>query len=88
MNAIAALDPVHSLSILSAHSPLRERQILMLQQAFYNARVITLHERLTVIGWCTGRPVTSLHEVRQSELRPILAHVRSMGERSQEAAGH
>jgi vancomycin permeability regulator SanA len=78
MNAIAALHPVHSLSVLSADSLLRERQILMLQQAFHNARVVTLHERLTVVQWCTGRPVTSLREVRQSELRPILAHVRTM----------
>jgi hypothetical protein len=78
MNAIAALHPVHSLSVLSADSTLRERQVLMLQQALHNARVITMRERLTVIEWCTGRQIASLREVRQSELRLILAHVRSM----------
>lgn len=78
MNAIAALHPVHSLSVLSADSTLRERQILMLQQELHNARVITLHEGLTVIRWCTGRPITSLREVRQSELQPVLTHVRSL----------
>lgn len=78
MSAISALHPVHSLSVLSADSTLRERQILMLQQTLHNAGVITLNERLTVIRGCTGRPVASLREVRQSELQPILAHVRSM----------
>ncbi|MHA7284668.1 hypothetical protein ACX80I_00130 [Arthrobacter sp. MDT3-44] len=86
MNVITALHPVHSLSVLSADSLLRERQILMLQQALYNARVITPHERLTVIEWCVGRSITSLRDVRQSELRPILTHVRSMATPPQEAS--
>ena len=85
MIALTALHPVHSLSILPADSPLRERQILMLQQALHNARVITLQERLTVIQRCTGRPITSLREVRQNELRPILTHVDDMAAASREA---
>ncbi|WP_159619538.1 hypothetical protein [Arthrobacter zhaoguopingii] len=78
MNPDIDLGEVHALSVRGADSPLRERQILMLQQSLYNARVRTLPELARVIEVCTGRPITSLREIRQSELRPMLRHVQTM----------
>ncbi|MHA7263751.1 hypothetical protein ACX80W_11180 [Arthrobacter sp. TMN-37] len=78
MNPDIDLSEVHALSVLRADSPLRERQILMLQQSLHNAGVRTLPERARVIEVCTGRSITSLREIRQGELRPILHHVQTM----------
>ncbi|MBJ2121446.1 hypothetical protein I6N91_10690 [Arthrobacter sp. MSA 4-2] len=71
---------VHALPVLRADSPLRERQLLMLQQSLYNARVRTRPELARGIEVCTGRSITSLRELRQRELRPILRHVQTMME--------
>lgn len=71
------LRKIQTLSVPPADSPLRERQILMLQQALHNAGVHTNPERLRLIELCTGRPVTSLREIRQGELRPVIRYIRN-----------
>lgn len=78
MNSNNAGQYLPSPGVPPADSPLRERQILMLQQTLHNARVVSAHERLEVIRTCTGRSVTSLREVRQGELRRILDHVQRL----------
>lgn len=67
---------VHALAVESARAPLRERQILMVQQALHNAGVLTSEERREFMTACTGRRVVSLRDLRQGELRPLLDHLR------------
>lgn len=69
------LHEVHALALVSAATPLRERQILMVQQGLHNAGFVTSEERRDVITTCTGRVVTDLRDLHQSELRPILKHL-------------
>ncbi|WP_247829069.1 hypothetical protein [Arthrobacter antioxidans] len=81
MTPTSDLHPVHALSILSANSRLRERQILMVQQALHNAGALTAHERRDVLEASTGRPVESLQELRQGELGPVLGYTRTLSPR-------
>ena len=70
------LEKVHALAVESAQHPLRERQILMVQQGLHNASVLTSEERSALITACAGRPVASIRDLRQGELRPVLDYLR------------
>jgi hypothetical protein len=76
MKLDTGMSDVYALSLLTAESPLRERQVLMLQQTLHNARVAP-EERLRLLTRYTGRSILSLREVHQGELRPILKQLQS-----------
>ncbi|PPB48401.1 hypothetical protein C4K88_11630 [Arthrobacter pityocampae] len=70
------LDKVHALALAPVQSPLRERQILMVQQALHNAHIPTPEDRHHLLSTCAGRPVTSIRDLHQGDLGPVLAHLR------------
>lgn len=72
----AGLEKVHALAVASAQTPLREREILMVQQALHNARIVTSEQRREFLTTCAGRPITSLRDLRKGDLRLILEHLR------------